>query len=108
MREIHVQLQPDLVPDLVEADTVARLEQIGRATGAEVRTTAGFDEGRYVNLDFAPLDAAALWNAIRMELESVPALARIAIVCCHGEHGWDDYSLLHHYDPAESLDPFPP
>ncbi len=103
MREIHVQLQPDLV----EADVVARLERIGREAGAAVRTTAGFDQGHYVNVDFVPLDAAALWMAIRDELASAPSLARAAIVCCEGEHGWDDYLLLHHYDPAEPLDPFP-
>ena len=34
----------------------------------------------------------------------VPGLAAAAIIVCEGEHGWDDYLLLHHFDPAEPLD----
>jgi hypothetical protein len=32
------------------------------------------------------------------------ALRNAAIIMCEGTRGWDDYRLLHHYDPAQPLD----
>ena len=66
--------------------------------------TDGLDRGRYVNVAFATDDLKALWSALREEMLGVPRLAEAAIVCCEGEHGWDDYLLLHHFDPTEPID----
>jgi hypothetical protein len=55
-------------------------------------------------VDFEAEDAVELWMAVRAELRAVPGLAAAAIVCCQGAQGWDDYLLLHHFDPTEPLD----
>jgi hypothetical protein len=100
MKRLHVQLQPARSPGLDEAVAAALL--CGLSPGA--RVTNGKDTGRYINIDYPPADAAGLWAAIRRELMAVSGLADATIVVCEGDRGWDDYLLLHHYDPAETLD----
>jgi hypothetical protein len=100
VKRLNVQVQPARYtgPDLSEA--VATLSQ--REIGA--RITEGKDGGSYVNVDFEVADLSALWESIRKDLRAVPALAAATIVVCEGDQGWDDYLLLHHFDPAEPLD----
>jgi hypothetical protein len=100
MVAIHVQLQPDRSPALDELAVVAYLSSLD----ASARVTSGEDNGRYVNIDFTPADAAALWRDISNRLQQEPELARAAIVACEGPCGWDDYLLLHHYDRTLILD----
>ena len=64
----------------------------------------GEDDGPYINVDFRPADVGALWPAVREQVRADPELAACSIVCCVGEWGWDDYRLLHHFDPSERLD----
>jgi hypothetical protein len=64
----------------------------------------GYDRGRYVNVDFWAADPTALWAKVRSELRAAPEMAGAAIACCQGERGWDDYLLLHHFEPDEPLD----
>jgi hypothetical protein len=35
------------------------------------------------------------------------ALAESSMAMCEGQRGWEDYLLLHHYDPAVQLDRLP-
>lgn len=107
MTALTVQVQPALSPGLDMAEAVARLTRAGEHTGARVRVEEGFDRVAYVNLDFVAGAVAALWAAVQAELRAVPGLAEAAIACCQGEYGWDDYLLLHHYDPSEPLDQLP-
>jgi hypothetical protein len=81
------------------AAAVARLRGLGDSW-----VNHGEDDGRYVNIGFESADLPGLWAAICDQLRADPELARAAIVVCHGKHGWDDYLLLHHFDPAEPLD----
>jgi hypothetical protein len=64
----------------------------------------GKDASRYINVGFRPADVRVLWPAVRELVRSDPELAACSIVCCEGEWGWDDYRLLHHFDPSELLD----
>ena len=43
-------------------------------------------------------------SATLLHLNSYPELAAAAIVVCRGEHGWDEYLLLRHFDPCQALD----
>jgi hypothetical protein len=104
MKAVCVQLQPARLPGLDVAGAVARLTRAGARAGARARVAEGLDRGRYVNVEFETEDAAGVWAVVRAELRVVPGLAGAAIVCCEGEHGWDDFLLLHHFDPAEPLD----
>jgi hypothetical protein len=100
MTAIHLQIQPDRSPAMDAPAVVARLSSLDTSA----RVTDGVDNGRYINIDFTPVDALALWREIRVSLSAEPALARAAIVACEGQHGWDDYLLLHHYDRTLTLD----
>src|SRR5262249_20408829 len=100
MKRLHIQIQPARSPGLDLDEAGARL----RGLAASVRVTEGEDDGRYVNVDFKTDDLAGLWASVRRELRSVPGLAAAAIVVCEGDHGWDDYQLLHNFNPAEPLD----
>jgi hypothetical protein len=100
MRQLNIQLQPTRSPGLDVSAAVAQLR--GLATGAWV--SAGEDDGPDIDIGFKADDPAGLWAAIREQFRMVPALAAAAIVVCQGERGWDDYLLLHHFDPSEPLD----
>jgi hypothetical protein len=70
----------------------------------------GTDEHYYVNLMFASDDLRALWKALRECLyqgeEFGEPMRASSMAMCEGEHGWDDYLLLHHFDPAVPRDTF--
>jgi hypothetical protein len=104
VKTIRVQVQPARSPGLAVADAVVRLTQTAKRVGALVRVIEGVDGVEYVNVDFGAESPASLWAAVRAELQAVPGLAGAAIVCCEGQRGWDDYLLLHHFDPTVPLD----
>jgi hypothetical protein len=43
-------------------------------------------------------------SAKLLHLNSYPELGAAAILVCQGEHGWDEYLLLRHFDPCQALD----
>jgi hypothetical protein len=104
MKALHIHLQPERSPELDVTAAITLLRLVGELAGTRAQVTEGVDGERYINLDFAPEDTAGLWASVREELRNVPGLADAAIVCCEGEHGWDDYLLLHHFDKTEPLD----
>lgn len=99
MKLLHVQIQPARSPGLDADAAVACLQSLATAS-----VTRGEDSGPYINVDFLPADVRALWPAVREKIQSDPELAACSIVCCEGEMGWDDYLLLHHFDPSQPLD----
>lgn len=101
--ELAIQLQPARSPGYDIRNCVVRLS--GLAHGATI--TEGFDVGPYVNIYFDTSDVTELWSRLRHELEQDTSLANCSIICCQGDAGWDDYRLLHHYDPAEAVDESP-
>lgn len=99
MKRLHVQIQPARSPRLDAEAVVARLQALAAAV-----VSRGEDGSPYTNVDFRTADVRVLWAAVQDQLRADPALAASAIVCCEGERGWDDYRLLHHFDPAVPLD----
>ena len=99
MRRLHIQIQPVRSPGWDVNVAVTRLRAL---RGASV--VRGEDDGPSINVDCQPADVRALWAEVREQLRADAGLAASAIVCCEGEHGWDDYLLLHHFDPSEPLD----
>jgi hypothetical protein len=99
MKRLHIQIQPARSPGLDAETAVARLQTLAAAT-----VSRGEDNGPYINVNFRPAEVRLLWRAVREQVRADAALAASAIVCCEGEHGWDDYRLLHHFDPSEPLD----
>jgi hypothetical protein len=99
IRSLNVQIQPARSPDLDVEATVARLQTVAPAT-----VTRGADVGPYINIGFRATDIGLVWATVREQLRADEALARCVIACCEGERGWDDYRLLHHFDPSQPLD----
>jgi hypothetical protein len=105
LRILSVQLQPDRVSDFDATLIVERLQQIGNdASGDTPPVDEGYDAGRYINVTFGSENVRELWDKLRNEIDGNLTLARYAIVCCEGEDGWNDYLLLHHFDPAIARD----
>lgn len=100
MKVLHCQLQPARSPGMDVAAAVARLRSLVTITWV----SEGEDSGRYVNIGFEAADPAGLWAVIRSQLQADPELAGAAIVVCQGDHGWDDYLVLHHFNPTVSRD----
>lgn len=99
MKGLKVQIQSARVPGVDVTATIARLRAV-----AEAVVDYGDDNGPFVNVRYETADLPAVWAGVKEVLRTDAALARSGIVCCQGDHGWDDYLLLHHFDPAEPLD----
>jgi hypothetical protein len=110
VRHLNIQLQPDRAARL----DLSRARGIIEALAQDHAIVAGFDaqegedEGRYLNFTFLAKDPATLWQRIRANVlaEAVIGheIASSSIIVCEGDHGWDDYLLLHHYDPGLAKD----
>jgi hypothetical protein len=99
VKSLNVQLQPARSPGLNVATAVARLQAVAPAT-----VSRGADAGLYINVGYRAADIPALWAAVREVVRADADLSQCVIACCEGEHGWDDYRLLHHFDPSQPLD----
>jgi hypothetical protein len=99
LKALNVQLQPGRLPGLDVEAAVAQLQGLAPAS-----VSRGEEDGSYVNIGFEAADVLALWSAVRERLLAEASLAQCVIVCCEGQRGWDDYRLLHHYDPSQPTD----
>jgi hypothetical protein len=105
-----IQVQPDRAPGL----------DIGRVRGLCVQLASdkalierhgvieGDDGGPYLNLMFETPDAAKFWKMVETKIYGDHVvggpMSQASLATCTGEHGWDDYLLLHHYDQGLQLD----
>jgi hypothetical protein len=93
-------------PDRATVDE-AGVRQTLRAALPDAEIVTGEDHGRFENIMFTAESPEVALSRIQPVLDS-PAVGSAArhscIVTCQGENGWDDYLLLHHYDPAVELD----
>jgi hypothetical protein len=110
MRHMNIQVQPERsgALDMLRLKNAVQSLANDRGLIAGFEVKEGDDEGPYVNFTFAAHDAARLWTRIKDDLLQHPDfggdLSHASIVICEGEHGWDDYLLLHHFDPKYPLD----
>ncbi len=108
--ELHVQVQPGLAPALDLALLRASFEAIRQTEASVLRAKieAGDDDGPYLNLMFKTTDLAQLWQVVQREMYGHPSFGELlrvsSMTLCTGETGWDDYLLLHHFNPAFELD----
>jgi predicted RNA binding protein with dsRBD fold (UPF0201 family) len=93
-------------PDRVTADE-ARVRQALREALAGADVDVGEEDRRYENFTFEAASPEDALSKVRVVFDS-PQVGRAArascIVTCQGEHGWDDYLLLHHYDRTLVVD----
>jgi hypothetical protein len=90
-----------------------RLRNIAAHLGSTHSTNAyseeeNFDDGPRINLLFdaaSTLDSWPLIYSTLYEDAGIGAdLRRSSIAVCQGRIGWEDYLLLHHFDPDVSCD----
>ena len=66
-----------------------------------------WDEPKVTTFVTPPLDEEelkAIWEVAQKLLSENTTLAETVITVCQGQHGWDDYLLLHHFDENEPVD----
>jgi len=109
MRTISVQFQPRRSDKLESAKVCRLMLQIALDTDV---STFVIERSRardsYLNFLFSSTTAARTWRAIqrialRHRLLGAP-IRRSTIVTCQGTRGWDNYRLLHHFDPEQKID----
>lgn len=108
-----IQVQPDRAPG-IDIDRVRELCQETASDTSMVErhgVIEGNDEGPYLNLMFEIVKAGEFWRSVKTKLYADPlvggAMERASMATCTGEHGWDDYLLLYHYDKGLQLDVLP-
>jgi hypothetical protein len=98
-------VQPDLAQG-VDIDAIRAACEAIASTPLVLRHhfDHGHDMGHYFNFTFATEDLATLWREVQSRLYSDPLLGNsmgaASMAMCEGAHGWDDYLLLYHFDPA--------
>lgn len=64
--------------------------------------------GQWRNFEFETNEIDAMWSALRAELatdtDRFAELQTRWIVVAEGNHGWDDYLMLAHFDPTVRVD----
>ena len=109
MTDFCIQIHTDRAPDLDLAavrDACAVLAQDKCLVKCFTVIEKGCDD--HFNIMFKTEQPRAFWDVLSMALFKCgthgAALRNAAIIMCEGTRGWDDYRLLHHYDPAQPLD----
>lgn len=107
--QICLQVHPGRAPGLDVTRLAEACEAVARRT-LGIRgfgVSEGEDGGVYVNLVFAAEDPLQAWPPLWSALQALPGFGALLPGCClavcTGEQGWDDYRLLHHFDPDVAL-----
>ncbi len=110
MKHLCIQVQPPRVPQLQIAEIRTACEALPEKSPIVLsHDFARADPaGEWFNFIFETDQLEELWQLIQSKLYEVPGLgadlAKASITTCEGEDGWNDYLLLHHFDPAERRD----
>ena len=106
--QLTIQFQPGRAPGLQISDLCVVCEELASDKASLVIDRS---DPEYVNFMFEANDLRALWKLIKQRLYGDGAISdflrQSSIVVCEGTRGWDDYKLLHHFDPAQQLDEIP-
>ncbi len=103
MRVISIQIQPERVAGL---DVKAALGLFRKVAGKSVHIAdikvKEASRRQYINVNFLTRNRKKAWADIKkaaFDNKKVgAALKGCAIVICEGQHSWEDYLLLHHFD----------
>lgn len=112
MRTLSVQFQPERSPKLSPTRVLALFAESVASDPAVLRFEVhkGNDRGPYVNYHFVGQNRALarIWALVKrraLQHRSLGvALRRGTMVTCQGSRGWDNYLLLHHFNPKVPLD----
>jgi hypothetical protein len=112
MTHFYIQIHPHRSPQLDLAGVRSECESLA-AEKAWVRRFSweeGYDNHAYINLMFETDYPKLLWKLLYEQLYQARSFGQLiqasSIAMCEGRHGWDDYLLLHHFDPEQRCDDF--
>lgn len=100
MKYLSIQIQPHRQNEVTKEEAINIINKLGYS----VEVDEGFDEGKYINLNIKTEDLQKLWKQIKENLLNKRYFIKSTIIACEGSQGWDNYLLLHHYDPTLELD----
>jgi hypothetical protein len=110
MSTICLQVQPGRACDI----DMRRVRKLCKFAASSEKNVSKFavvedeEKGSYINFMFETTEPQKTWNFLQDTLfkdeELSLALSKASIVVCEGKDGWNDYLLLHHFDPSEELD----
>jgi hypothetical protein len=104
VRTLRIQIHPDRLVRISTKEAVERVVAVGSSCMAVTRhrVVSELSEPGAVNVDFLTHSITSLWailsNALADE-HSLQSLSAASMILCEGANGWNDYLLLHHYDP---------
>ncbi|MFN0058036.1 MAG: hypothetical protein ACKVX7_06230 [Planctomycetota bacterium] len=108
MRALNIQIQPERMKGGDPEELVARLRDA--TDGVQLQFVAenrGDENGLYINLNFCTTNFVAGWRRLRGAYDDSDVgrqLESSTIATCEGSDGWNDYLLLHHFNPDEKTD----
>ena len=97
MKWISIQLQPYLNLDVRITEVLEVLNNKGYITEIQ----EGDDNGHYININFKSENPVSTWLDCKESLFKCIGFKESSIVTCEGERSWDDYLLLHYFDPKK-------
>jgi hypothetical protein len=101
-KSLNIQFQPERARNLSIERVKKFFHEFTKYELASLNISEGDDDGPYINFLFEANDVYSLIEKIDSKLYSRNRFSRLLsnsiIMTCEGEHGWDDYSLLHHFD----------
>jgi hypothetical protein len=110
MKTISLQFQPNRATKVSISSTSELMLQVALAHKDVRQFTIkrGGVSRQYINYLFVSRGVRSIWRAIYLKVlhhrQMGPALRRACIVTAEGSRGWDNYVLLHHFDPRQKLD----
>ena len=110
LKDLCIQIQPHLAWELDVSAIHNRCDKLA-SSNIEIECFTVVEDAEdvaYINLMFTTKALEALWEILQAQLYGDeylgPLLLKSSIATCQGIHGWDDYLLLHHFDPTVRLD----
>src|SRR5438552_12603617 len=110
MKTICLQFQPKRAPKVSITSASALMLRIALAHEGVRQFTVqrGLAGSEYINYLFVCRRIESIWRAIRVKAlqhrQVGSSLRRACIATAEGSRGWDDYVLLHHFDPRQNPD----
>ncbi|MEM1228795.1 MAG: hypothetical protein AAGJ40_24180 [Planctomycetota bacterium] len=109
-RTFLIHVHSDRLLLLEEHDIINVGNRIEHAWPDNCSVTTGEDDGRYIDILIKSDSPSETWARITdlfLGTDFLSTEIRISsIVTATGDAGWDNYLLLHHFDPDEQLDQY--
>jgi len=113
-KKLVIQIQLDLLltpnKEKIIQEFIAFLSAIPLIDSRHINR--GEENGLYINIELQSSMVEQLWKKIKsvilLNSNGFSVLSKGIVVVCEGDHGWNDYLQLYHYNKLEKIDSFDP